>query len=653
MQIAELHVDGIRGFPDRGRLVLGPGHVVLPAGASLLPVMRALFFFDGDPADGASDLASRPDAVVAALLRGRDGSSWRIERMLHRGARLHRWNEEVRRWDEVTAVAAEIGTLLRGQIGLPSERALLELFSLDGARLASIAAGAEAAAPEAPAPLPAPALDPLPASLPAASMPAAPAAPGSEGRIADLEAELQAAEKVEILQRQLDEAMHDLATAERAAEEVGAARRQVERCNAEMARFQALEELPDDLGSHVAAWREAQSRLDGELDRIEADRQALAARVGAGAPAPLWRDLRFVAGLVVGVAAIVAALLTPLRILALLNVPAFGVAAALAVRWIGARQVVESAGRLGGLLDERARRAHAGWEKATASMREAMALAQVDTQEALLERVDERRAAAAALAQAQAALQQAESAHAPTLARVESLRARVADLERELAACSAGAWRPRELVERELAAARAQRDGTAPAEQVSTPRPAPSPAQPPGFAVDPLPGFRDVRPVAPGSIVVEEKAAPTRDPAVRILEHAAEIVGLPPQDLAARVEQRAGALLAGMTGGRWAALAISPTGGLRCTGRLGLVPFGALAEEDRALAWIALQLALVEAATTRQPVPVLLDDPLARLDEAARPQVMRLLQALGGRTQVIHRTELPLAQAHAHAVVAA
>ena len=77
--------------------------------------------------------------------------------------------------------------------------------------------------------------------------------------------------------------------------------------------------------------------------------------------------------------------------------------------------------------------------------------------------------------------------------------------------------------------------------------------------------------------------------------------------------------------------------------------FGSLAGAERARAWIALQLTLVELASARQAIPVIYDDPLARLDAGDQRLVARLLQGLGGRTQVIHRSSLPTVAEHADA----
>lgn len=649
MQIAELLVEGVVGLPERGRLSLGQGHVVLPADVPLLPLLRALLFFEGDPADGAAALAARPGARAGLALRARDGTIWRVVRVLDGGAVLQRWDGAAGRYETVTATAGELGALLRSRVGLPARSAVEELFSLDGARLAAIAAGppaAPAATPQAPLlPRQAPALPALQAAVPDGE--------AAERRIAALEAELAALEKVEVLQRRLDAKMHEFTLAERAGEVVAQAEREVEAARAELERFAALGDLPDDPAPLVEAWRDAGAKRERELERIAAERDRLAARVGAGAPSALWKDWRFLLAFAAGVAAFAGGALTPLRIVALLNVPAFGIAAALGLRWLGRMQAVESASRLGQVLDERERRVEEQWAEATAEVRAAIERAELRGVEELAERLGERARARAALAAAEEALPRVRHEQAPALEKAEALRREVAALEQELGASSAGAWRPRDTVERELAALRA---GEAPP-PAGLPVPAPGGAF--AFEDDPLPGFRDVRPIAAGGPLGFGAAAPAPkapappDPCVRLLEHAAGLLGVPVHEVGGRAAPLVGHVLAATSAGRWREVGLSATGGLRCTGAAGMVPFAALDPADRQLAWIALQLGLVELVAGTQAVPLVWDDPLAGREVELQQHLGPILHALGRKTQVIHRTRLQGIAAHADAIVEA
>ncbi|WP_373045472.1 hypothetical protein [Vulgatibacter sp.] len=631
MHLVELILQGVAGHPPQGRLQLGQGHVVVQGGAPLLPILRSLLFYDGSPDDGTAQLAAAPGAKVGLVLRGRDGGIFRLVRELRGGCTLQRLDVAERRFVAVEAGPGEIGPFLRAQVGVPSRQIFEELFTFDPALLRAAA-------------VPAPGAPPLPELALPEPAPAAPAADPAElrGGIARLEQELEATRRVDELQRQLDESLHRQAGLQRDRDLVRAAEGRVSGLRGALQRYEVLGDLPDDVAPLVAAYRAADADRAAALQRIEADRAAVEGRAPPEAPAPVWKDRRFLGACGLGFASLSVALFTPLRIVALLDVPAFGVAAALAVKWVGELQALDSASKLGVLFTERERRVEAQWEAATAPLRAALQRAGLQLPDELVELVRARAEARAQVAAAEAELEAAREAHGGSAALLEELHRQSTAIEEQLAGLAASAYRPRTMVEAELATLRAQLEGRAPDSGGGTLLGAAVPLA--ARALTPVAPAPRSRTPLPGVL----QAGPSADPCARAIDHAAELLAADRHELGGRMAQRVGQYLAAFTDRRLGEVALSSTAGMRCGG----IPFAELPAADRGVAFLSLQLALIEQVAARQPVPVIYDDPFHFLDEAKQELLGRMLQGLGKRAQVIHRTEAPPFLAHADTVAA-
>jgi len=593
MQLVELILHGVVGFPPRLRLPLGSGHVVVRGDAPLLPVLESVLCAEG-PDDGAARLAAAPGARAAAVVRGK-GGTYRLVRELQGGLIVQHLDEEARRFVQVEASPGEIGPFLRTQLGVPTRGVLRELLTFT---------------PRAPA---LPDLAPIPSLVHAVAAP--PASAPDAAAIARLERELEAAGKADALQARLDEIFEEQAALQREGDAVSRVESRARAAREELAGFDALGDLPDDVGPLVSAWDAAGADRDAALQRIESDRGAFDELLRAGAPRPLWRDPRFVGACTTGVAALGVGLFTHLRIVALLNVPAFGVAAALGVRWVGQLQARDAATRMAAVFAERARKVEAQWEAATAGFRDAMARAGAQSPAQLAERVQGRARAREQVQALEDELARLKRSRAGADARLEALRAEADALERQIATLAAGAYRPRATVEAELAALRA-----------------PAAAQAPPLAL---------AAAVPGMLLLETDPLPAPaagepDAATRMLEHAAELLAVDRHEIGGRLGPRVGQYLAALTDRPAPDVELSSTSGLRCGG----ARWTDLPEGDRALALLSLHLALVEQVTAVRRLPVIYDDPFGFLGEAQRQRIVRVLHGLGKRTQVIHRTRL-------------
>jgi uncharacterized protein YhaN len=103
-----------------------------------------------------------------------------------------------------------------------------------------------------------------------------------------------------------------------------------------------------------------------------------------------------------------------------------------------------------------------------------------------------------------------------------------------------------------------------------------------------------------------------------------------------RLGEVAGATLARLTGGRYRAVTLDSdfTPLLSGAGK-ARIPLESLSRGARDAFYFALRAALSRELAAREPVPLLLDDPIAHLDEERRGTLLALLEELSREIQVI------------------
>jgi len=132
MQMVELILQGVKGFPSQTRIALAPGQTVLRADreVSLWPAIEALLFVDGrSPAELSLDSQTEEVCRAAITLRATDGTIWRVVRDLRGATALQRLDASGK-FEKIASSLMEIGPYLRTQIGLPSRSLYEEMFTL-------------------------------------------------------------------------------------------------------------------------------------------------------------------------------------------------------------------------------------------------------------------------------------------------------------------------------------------------------------------------------------------------------------------------------------------------------------------------------------------------------------------------------------------
>jgi hypothetical protein len=439
-------------------------------------------------------------------------------------------------------------------------------------------------------------------------------APAKEKRLAELREELGRAVRAEKAQYALDGLQTRLFKLEellkegaRLREAAGAAEAALAAAGPAVAVAAGL----GDLDAKLAAHARAVARRDEGMARVEADRAEIEGAEAAGAPRPFWRDPRFWGGVAGGAAAAVAAALgagvSPgLRYLALLDIPALGASAWVALRWVGALEAHGRLGRRRKLVEEHERKVLEAFEREPA--------------------VAELRAAAAALGAANLAeLQEAVRKVADATATARDARERLAAFEEQPETRAVLEERTRVEVELKQAEAAVA-------------------AEAGGWVRDPRSVEMELERLAAELVAAAEDPAPRPppmatpgvDPLRELMERAAEELGGSAAAAVREVQARASALLQALSAARLGGVGVDDRGNVlaQAAGRTG--PAGALAPGERDLVWLALKLAVVERVLAGGKGLALFDDAFAALPEGVRRATGRLLKQLARPGQLLH-----------------
>jgi hypothetical protein len=601
--LLELAAQGIRGVaPAGGRATLRPGYNVVAAdGAALRRLVEALLYptpRDGDALPRAGAGPANAPMRAGLTLVGDDRITYRLVRDFASGAQLHRFDAEKRSFALVSQDLAEIGAFLQETVGAPPQPRLGALLALGAAELPSRTGGAGAGA--------------------SAAVPARPALTPEQARkrIAQLRAELEKARIAEKLQYQLDGLQAQLFRLEESLKGGAKLREGLEKAEAaraELGNAAAIAVRLGDPDAKVAAFEKATARREEAAQRVAAEREALGQGEESAAPAPFWKDRLFWAGagggVVLALAGAVGASVHPdLRYLAILDVPAFGWAAWVALRWVGDLEGRERVERRLRVVDEWDKKVEAQYDRDAAEIRaavKAFGLSKpAELKEALVRVAD----ADAVVAEWRRRLADWEAAPDAKGALAERARveASLHAVEAKLAAEAGGFVRDVRSVEAEIH--RLETEAAAPP---------PTPAAPPS------------RPAAQG------------EPLRGLLERAAAELGGSPSAAARTVSPKASQVLSGLSFQRLQAIQVDDRGNVQVQSGGRVLPALTLPAADKDLVYLALKLAFVEQALAGGKLVAVVDDAFGGLSEGARRFAARLLKQIAKPGQLLHATSDP------------
>jgi hypothetical protein len=597
--LLEFAAQGIRGVaPAGGRAALRPGYNVVAAeGSALRRLLEALFYpapGDGEALPRATGGPSGAPTRAGLTVVGDDRVTYRLVRDFKGAAQLHRFDAEQRSFALVSGDLAEIGAFLQKTAGVPSAGRLSALLTLSVAELPSRQGGAGTGAGAA-------ALQPTRSGL---------SPEQARKRLAQLRDELEKAKVAEKLQFQLDGAQNRLFTLEEALK--GGRDAQEGLARAEAARAEL-----DPLAAAAAALGDPDARLAAH-DKVTAKRDEARARVASeravldeagGPPRPVWEWPQFWAGAGAGVAlaavgAAGAASGSSARYLLLLDIPAFGYAAWVALRWVGLVEGHEKQGRRRRVVDDWEQKIEAQYARDTAAVQAVLKAAGVSKVSELREALGRVADADAVVAEWRRRVAEWEASSEGKGAREEKARAEEEHraLEARMSAEVGGFVRDVRSVEMELQ--RLESEAAAPA------------APPP-------------RPAAP---------AASGEPLRALLTRAAAELGGSPSGAARTVAPKASQALNGLTFQRMGALQVDDRGGVHAVIAGRPTPALTLPPADRDLVFLALKLGFLEHALQEKKGIAVVEDVFAGLSDGARRFAARLLKQLARGGQVVHAT---------------
>ncbi len=599
--------------PAGGRATLRPGYNVVAAdGVALHRLLAALLHptpQDGEELARAQGAPGGGPVRAGLTLVGDDRVTYRLVRDFGAGCQLHRFDPEKRAFVPVSAEFNEIAGLLRSPIGVPSPEKLGALLSLSIYELPSKAGGGLATSP---------ALPPV--------MRQALSGEQASKRVEELRVELARAKVAAKLQEQLDQAQSRLFKLEEALKSGQRVQEAVAGAAADRAALQAVAEAAATLGDptarFVAYQKSAAKRAEAD-GRIAAEREAILEAQARGAPPPVWTAPPFLAGVLGGLVLLVVGLLagdSDLRYLALLDIPAFGWSAWLALHWIDAQAAWGRLGRRSRLVDDWEAKVLAQFTRDAGPIDEALKKLGLGKLAELKDALERLAAADQGVAEARQRLAEWEIDAQTTDALAEHGRVEeeMKQVEGQLSDQAGGFVRDVAAVEADLARVEAEAAAS------------PSAAQPPAPA--PVSARTPARPVA---------VAPGGEPLRNLLERAAAELGGSPASVARGLSIKASQAVAAFTLNRLTGVSADDRGNVQVVNGGRAIPAMTLPPAERDLVFLALKLALLEQAVAEGRTLAILEDAFAGLSDVVRRSAGRMLKALARPGQVIHATTDP------------
>ncbi|MBM7116732.1 ATP-binding protein [Archangium primigenium] len=636
MHFVELAVQNVRGFSPTGRFALKTGYLVLKPPATdpspMAGLSLALLFPDGRGGDAAFSASPQKPGKAALTLVGQDGVTYRVLRELGGGGSLHRLNPTTKQPELVTQDTAEANQFLRGQVGLPPRGTFESIFCLQAGQLPSrrprggvrattssgglrtkSSPGMPAVRTQSSPGLALGGLASAQAVQPAHDIPAA------EARQKELEKELLLCKEVDNLQFEVDglnSQVFDLEQKLRGTEGLKEKVREAEALwNAEPTPEKMG--LPADIAARAERYGRVLARRDEAIARLLADKD-LAEEEAARLPEikPLVKNRNFWIAVAAGVLffGLSFFLSKSARYVALLDVPAFGFAAVLALRYVEDLQEKDRVDRRNETFTAREKKITEEFEAEAAPVRRAMEIFDVDTPGDIPPRLQRREQLGSEVAQ---------------------LRTQLITQERHPEFVAAGEQLPLIRQQIELLNAKIEQKGTFVRDMREVERELSRLKESIALARNPQ---------AMASLSghdVSSGPEPLEDPSPLLLGQAGDLLTLDVHAVTGVMRERCTQYFSALTERRYVGVEWDRDGNTSVVGASGRRQLlSELPPREVDLFFLSLRLTVVEKVSARVKMPLLVEDAFLGVDESRLPLLGRMLKHLGTLTQVLHVTPL-------------
>lgn len=669
MELVEIMVEGLHGFPTMTRIPLGNGVTLLaPCDGreqAIIPVLLDLMFpkSTGEPILPELVDPSAPVSRAGLHIVGRDGTNYRILRDLKSG-KTSLLRQGAGGMEPVSSEAAAIGQMMTAQIGFPQEDILRDVFftrrsdlpsqqpdALDVSNVNQVtsttseprrgdarseARGEESGKNRA-------WNKPLPPGFADKAAPTSAHAGLSQDekqkKLALLRTQLTQFDGVKALEFELDGVQKSGFALDEKLRPLDHLRRQLKENEDLLARLAEFADVPPELPTMNA--RVAQHKAEMNARLRDLDERALAY------DAQLARELKdskgakdlvrtalmdkiVVGGMLGGVVAILIAVLgkdawDPLRYVALLDIPAFGAAVFGAFRFIGEAENALRIRRQIDLVGKDKEKLMNAFALEANNMKATLRRYNLDTRDMdeVVSGIKHYRDARHAVEAARATLSEAlDGADIGTLqAEREAISAKAKALEEDLYK-KGGFLGNYDEVLAEITALEDSLSGRV----VESATPPQEEATPPPVATAQMTGM-----------------LPTAKILARIVRHASDLMLTDFDTTLTTLAPRAAQYLGGLSDRRYAQVIFGPKGEVSvvdaATSRA--LPFGMLTPGDRDIVYIALKCTIIEMGVKRQRVPVVMERAFETIPDVKDPLLVRMLQFLAQGTQVFIMTKKP------------
>src|SRR5712692_2262435 len=386
MQFLEFVFQGVRGFSPSVRAALRPGYFVLKQpGEDAVPlsgICSALLFADGRGGDAEYRAPGQAVNRAAITMQGNDQLVYRLIRNLGSSGALQKLNPDNQQFELLSEDHSESGQFLRSQVGLPTKKAFEELFSFTSRQLPSKrprpSVAATAAVP--------PSANPLIGARPRVE--AAKDIGAAEAKIAELERELALSNEVDRIQARADEVASTLFGVEEKLKGSEALREDLRRAERALSQAPTVEslKLPPDIVARAGKFPALADKYQQAMDKLASERE----NEVDGAPRliePLISRPSFWLSVGLGVTFFVVGMLLSGggRYLAFLDIPSFGIAALLAVRYLDDLRDSQRASRKGERISSREKKIQEDFQAEARIIKAAVSALQVESPVQILE----------------------------------------------------------------------------------------------------------------------------------------------------------------------------------------------------------------------------------------------------------------------------
>lgn len=649
MHFLEVAVQNVRGFSAQGRFQLKPGYLVLkPPAAEVTPLAAlslALLYSDGRGDDAS--FSAQPDkrGKAAFTLLGQDNTTYRLLRELGGVGTLHKQSAPGQPPELVSNETAEINQFLRSQVGMPSRNFWEQICCLMPSQLPSRRPRVRTSKPDLKRPsMPGaashagghgahashgglasnpnmPALASTQAVAPAENIPAA------EAKLKELEKELVKSREMEEVQFKLDGLNSQLFEVERklkSTEGLKVAVRDAENAWNAAPTPESLG-LPADILARVERYPKVISKRDDALNRLNVEREQDAA-AAPQAVEPLKENKLFWGGLGAGALFLLGGIILGFavdsgwRYLTLLDIPAFGFAAMLALRYVDDLSKTSSVRNKEGMFSAREKKILDEFEAEASPVRKALKLLELENPEDLPGVFDRKGLLEQRFNELkdQLAAMEADPDFVAAGEQRDTIKQQIDEMSVEVSRKGSFVRDLRE-VERELSRTK---------ESIALAKAGAPPPTPAG------PGPAGAEPATMGG-------GPLEDPSPVVMMLAADVLATDITTLGGMLRDRCTQYLSALTDRRYLGVEWDKDGraSVFVPGQQLLV--GDIPPRDLDMYYLALRMVVVEKVSTRVKFPFILEHPFVAMDEVKLPLIARMLKHLGTLTQVLLVTTHP------------